>query len=587
MLLFGYRYIIGATMKLLSAASLLFLASAAGLATGQSTSLTPAQAPTSAAASTPVAAPTLPPKPESPAQRASREARTRVLTGKINSLLAQTEAARAFWGIEILSLTSGRLLYEQNADKLFAPASNAKVFATAAALALLGPNYRCRTTVETTGTLDAQGRLHGDLKLVGRGDPNLSGRVLPYMQKTERKTPHLQLLEQLADQVVQKGVKEIDGNIIGDDSFFAFERYPDGWAQDDLMWEYGAGVSALTVNDNVVFLNILPGTVVGEKARLQFDPDVPYYEINNLVTTTAAASGPRKISVDRQPGARLITIWGTVPTDDNGHSEALAVEDPAEFAAVAFRMMLEQRGVAVKGKQTVAHAYVRDLTAPVVEVASKDASSGALSPGGSAEPARTIRPELERHPSLVLASHDSGPLIDDLQVTNKVSQNLHAEITLRLLGREKGNAPTLEAALEVEKNVMAQAGIAPEEYALFDGSGLSRQDLVTPRAMVKWLLFADAHSPGWGAEFLRTLPVAGVDGSLADRFKGTAAQGRVQAKTGSISHVNALSGYAETLSGERVAFSIFCNNHKLTGRGALKVIDQMVQAMVQDDGARQ
>src|SRR5205807_9941301 len=182
---------------------------------------------------------------ETPAQRANREARAKDLTGKINALLNQPDAARAFWGIDIVSLASGQPLYEQNADKLFTPASNKKLFTTATALALLGPDYRYRTTVESAGALDSRGELHGDLKLVGRGDPNLSGRVLPYLQKTQRTTPHLLLLEQLAEQVAQHGVKQIDGDVVGDDSFFAFERYPDGWSQDDLMWDYGAGVSAL------------------------------------------------------------------------------------------------------------------------------------------------------------------------------------------------------------------------------------------------------------------------------------------------------------------------------------------------------
>jgi D-alanyl-D-alanine carboxypeptidase/D-alanyl-D-alanine-endopeptidase (penicillin-binding protein 4) len=557
---------------------------ASGVSAAQQSVPAPSAANPANAPQTTFPVPPPPPKAESPAQRSLREIRTRRLTDKINALLAQPEATRAFWGIEIFSLSHGRPLYEQNSDKLFAPASNKKLFTTAIALALLGADYRYRTTVETSGTIDQQGHLHGDLKLVGHGDPNLSGRVLPYLLKTERTTPPLLVLEQLADQVAQKGVREIDGDVIGDDSYFAFERYPDGWAQDDLLWDYGAGVSALTVNDNVVFLTILPGAVVGDKARMQFDPDFPYYEVNNLVTTTAAASGPRKISIDRQPGSRILTIWGTVPMDDSGHNDALAIEDPADFAAIAFQTLLERRGIAIKGKERTAHAYLSSLPSPpppVIEATAAKSDAVAISPGGGTEIA-SLKPVTSDVPKLVLASHESGPLVDDLQVINKVSQNLHAEIALRTVGREKGTAPTLDAALEVEKNFLAQAGVAKEEFAFFDGSGLSRQSLVTPRAVVKLLQFADAHTPGWGTDFRRTLPVAGVDGSLADRFKGTAAQGRVQAKTGSYSHVNALSGYAETLSGERVAFSILCNNHKLTGRGALSLIDQIVQEIVQD-----
>jgi D-alanyl-D-alanine carboxypeptidase/D-alanyl-D-alanine-endopeptidase (penicillin-binding protein 4) len=267
--------------------------------------------------------------------------------------------------------------------------------------------------------------------------------------------------------------------------------------------------------------------------------------------------------------------------DDAAPNDALAIEDPAAFAAVAFRAMLQQRGIVIKGKDKVAHAFLADLPPPLVDAAKSDAIKTA--PGGGTEPAVTIKPVTSAEPPrLVLAEHDSSPILEDIQVINKVSQNLHAEITLRLVGREKGTAPTLEAALDVEKDLLAQAGILPEEFAFFDGSGLSRQDLVTPRAVIKLLQFADAQSQSWGAAFKSTLPIAGVDGSLSDRFKGTGAQGRVLAKTGSFSHVNSLSGYAETLAGERVAFTIFCNNHKLTGRGAVKLIDQMVQFIVQD-----
>src|SRR5438067_1618867 len=255
-------------MKTTRAASLaLFATLLTGLLLGQQP-VPPPQSPAPAAnssaavpansvatqAAPPVAVP--PPTPETPAQRAQREERTKALSDKINLLLSQPEVARGYWGIAVVSLQSGQTLFEQNADKLFTPASNKKLFTTATALALLGPDYRYRTTVESSGTLDQQGHLHGDLLLVGRGDPNLSGRVLPYLLKTERKMPHLMLLEQLADQVAQKGVKQVDGDVVGDDSYFAFERYPDGWAQDDLMWDYGAGVSALSVNDNVVFLSV-------------------------------------------------------------------------------------------------------------------------------------------------------------------------------------------------------------------------------------------------------------------------------------------------------------------------------------------
>jgi D-alanyl-D-alanine carboxypeptidase/D-alanyl-D-alanine-endopeptidase (penicillin-binding protein 4) len=178
-----------------------------------------------------------------------------------------------------------------------------------------------------------------------------------------------------------------------------------------------------------------------------------------------------------------------------------------------------------------------------------------------------------------LATNESAPLIQDLKVINKVSQNLHAELLLRLLGKEKGSSGSIEAGLEVMRGFLLQADIRPEEYALFDGSGLSRQDLVTPHAVVKLLTFA-AHQP-WAESLIDTLPLGGVDGTLSERFKDAAMLGRVRAKTGSLGHVNALSGYISTPKGGRVVFSIFTNNHTLANHKAMETIDQIVRAIAE------
>jgi D-alanyl-D-alanine carboxypeptidase/D-alanyl-D-alanine-endopeptidase (penicillin-binding protein 4) len=182
---------------------------------------------------------------------------------------------------------------------------------------------------------------------------------------------------------------------------------------------------------------------------------------------------------------------------------------------------------------------------------------------------------------LVLASYQSRPLIEDVRVINKVSQNLHAEILLRLLGREKGTAGTVEGGLEVLRGFLNQAGITGDQYAFYDGSGLSRQNLVTPRAMVQLLRYADSQS--WGASFRDTLPLSGTDGSLSSRFKNVDVQGRVQAKTGSLGGVKTLSGYATTNRGERVAFSILSNNFNLPDKRINETIDNIVDQIL-DDG---
>ncbi len=496
----------------------------------------------------------------------------RALRERIEKILDEPDVARGFWGIEAVSLTTGRTLYTYNADKLFTPASNTKLFTTSAALALIGPDYRFRTTVETSGTLDKYGRLMGDIVVVGRGDPSLSGRVLPYNLRTQRNEPPVHVLEELADQVVAKGVRYVDGDVVGDDSYFAFERYGEGWSQDDMSREWGAPVSALTINDNVQFVTVMPADRTGERAFVNITPFPDYYELDNRIMTTPAGTGPRNVSISREPGSKKLTLWGTIPADDPGFHESLAIEDPADFVAQLFRRMLEQRGITIYGRARAKHLELANLSTFTVT---------ARAPAGGGDIPRNAPPAV---PTLVLGSYSSPPLAQDLRVIIKISQNLHAELMLRLLGREKGTAGTVEAGSEVVRGFMSQADINSNEYVFFDGSGLSRQNLVTPHAIVKLLLYIDKQP--WGPQFEDMLPVGGVDGTLADRFRDGPEQGHVEGKTGSLSHVNALSGYATTASGDRIAYSILVNNHRLRDRGALRTIDQIVSALMDDGGAK-
>ncbi len=488
------------------------------------------------------------------------------LPKRIESVLASPDLERGFWGIEVVSLETGKSLYSQNADKLFTPASNTKLFTTAAALALIGPDYTFRTTVESNGTLDKYGRLNGDLVLVGRGDPNLSGRELPYLLHTRRNDRPIEVFEQLADALAQKGVKYIDGDVIADDSYFAFERYGEGWSQDDLILADGAPVSALTINDNVVFVNILPADHAGEHAFVSISPFVDYYRVDNRIITTPAGTG-RRIFMNREPGSTVLTLWGNMPLDDAGANEALAIENPADFAAALFRQLLEKRGIVVYGKQRSRHTELASLSTVTVT---------ALAPArGGEEPSRISLTQ-----PLVLASHESKPLMEDIRVINKVSQNLHAEILLRLLGREKGTAGTVEGGLEVLRGFLNQVGIPSDQYVFYDGSGLSRENLVSPHAVVQLLSYATAQP--WGPSFRETLPVAGVDGSLADRFANLDPQSHVFAKTGSLGGVKSLSGYATTVKGQEVAFCILSNNFNVPPKRVTDAIDDVVEAIVND-----
>jgi serine-type D-Ala-D-Ala carboxypeptidase/endopeptidase (penicillin-binding protein 4) len=494
--------------------------------------------------------------------QAMQDLGTRLAT-RINLIRQQDPRAQhATWGISIVDLATGASLYAENADRLLQPASNTKLLTTATTLALVGPEYRFLTTIEANSPPDSKGRVAGDVLLIGRGDPNLSGRVLPYTKKTERVTQHARMLDELVDQVAAAGVKIIDGDIVGDDSYFVYERYGEGWAQDDLMWDYGAPVSALTVNDNLIFASLKPADRVGARALLTLDPYTSYYTVRNLVTTTSRGIA-RNIGVLREPGSLEVTFWGTIPLGDPGDDEALAVEEPATANAQLLRTLLQQRGILVRGKVRTVHSQPWQYPPPLIH-------QPLVVPLGTT-PSR-----------FVLAQHQSAPLLEDLVVINKVSQNLHVELMLRLLGKLKGVSGSLSGGLDVEKKFLTeQVQIDSAEFALYDGSGLSRSDLATPYAFTKLLQYA--YSQPWATQFRETLPIAAEDGSLSTRFKGTFAADHLEAKTGQLGGVNSLTGYAVTKSGHNIAFSVLVNHHILGNVRAKQMIDDLLNAVLEED----
>ncbi len=493
------------------------------------------------------------------------------LRARIEAILSQPDAWRAHWGIKVVSLDRGQAVYSYNEHKFFVPASNTKLFTTALALSTLGPQFRFRTTVEATAPPGKYGRVAGELWLVGRGDPNLSARPLPYRPGVEREGWPLQALDALADQVAARGVRYVDGDLVADDTYFVYERYGEGWAQDDLVWWYGAPVSALSISDNILFLDVLPAERPGERALVRLEPFQDYYRIENRVVTVeakqqapragsgaeAAKESPaRSIAVRREPGSRTLEVWGRIPLDDSGAHEQVAIEDPAEFAGLYLREALLRRGVVIYGKVRARHAYPSEF---------EDLRKAAAVAG----PPRTV-----------LAAYQSVPLGDDLKVINKVSQNLHAEILLRTVARERRGIGSVAAGLEEMREFLDRAGIFQGEYVFYDGSGLSRKNLVTPAAIVALLQYMDGEAV---REVWRDLlPVGGVDGTIGERFKETAAAGgRILAKTGTLGHINALSGYLTTVKGERLAFSILLNSHNLPSRQATSLVDQICLALVE------
>ena len=470
------------------------------------------------------------------------------LPDEITRLVEASPATRsAFWGIEVVDLDSGKTLYTRNADHLFVPASNAKLFTVGLALARLGAGFRFQTLVLADAEPDAEGRLHGALRLVGGGDPNLSARAIPYRTGAITGNP-LAAIEELADRVVSRGVKRIEGGIIGDDTWYAWEPYPEGWAVDDTQYDYGASVSALTINDNTLTLTVRPGPRAGDLAELSLNPSLEYYEIDNRVRTVAAG-GARKIQADRRPGSGQLRLWGTIPLRDAGEEILLAVDDPAEYAAQALRRALEDRGVTVEGGVSARHRFPNEAASSIE---------------GSVE----------------LARRDSAPLLEDLRITAKVSQNLHAELALRAVARARKNEGSREAGLEEMKAFLGEIGIDAESYHFSDGSGLARLDLVSPAAVLRLLrfMYSSPTRPDW----IGLLPVGGQDGTLRTRFTDSpAAAGRIHAKTGTLTHVSALSGYAERRNGSWVAFSILVNNYKGQAAEVRGVMDRICTLIVE------
>ena len=464
------------------------------------------------------------------AARASAAPASDPLARGIDRILDRPAFAAAFWGIEVRGLTSGRLLYARNAEKSFRPASTLKLVTTAAALDLFGPDARLSTTVETTGRLDARGRILGDVCLVGRGDPNLSGRFAS--------DNVVAAFEELADALRAAGVRRIEGRVVGHEGAFTGDRRGSDWGWEDLTWSYGAEVSALSFNDNTVELKLAPGERALDPVLLEASPRSSYYSVASTAATTSAGA-KRDLTLVRDPGSNRIRIMGTLPIGETWEGR-VALEDPARYAATVFVEVLEAKGIRVTG--------------PV-------ATSSDSRP-----------PE-----SRVLAAHESPTLAEMLKVVNKESQNLHAEMLLRLLGQRTRGEGSVAAGHEAVQAFLARLGVAAD-WGLEDGSGLSRSDLVSPRGLVA-LLAAMARHP-LAAPFRESLAVMGVDGTLKNRLKGTPAEGRIQAKTGTLHLVNALAGYVTRPAGEPLVFSIVVNNHTVPGREAVAAIDEISELLV-------
>jgi D-alanyl-D-alanine carboxypeptidase/D-alanyl-D-alanine-endopeptidase (penicillin-binding protein 4) len=485
----------------------------------QATPARPTQTPTPAASQTPTPTPTHTPTLAAPQTLEDLRAR-------IRDVLARPEFAASRVAVKVASLDTGRVLFEQDARKWMQPASNMKLFTVAAALDRLTPEYRFITSVYAPARPDAAGTVRGDLVVYGRGDPSFATRFNP-----EGNADYFLAIDALASDIHAAGVRRVEGDLVGDESYFTGGPLSPGWEWDDLQWYYGAEVSALTVNDNSVDLSVRPGASVGSPARITLGPSTSLVTIIDR-TTTSARGTTRELSVNRALGQNTIEIRGRLPIDDRGYTASLAVSRPAMLFAMMLRTALERRGVVFTGQTRTVDAVGR---------------------GEKPLPVSSL---------VEIAARKSPPLSVIAAQVLKPSQNLYAELLLRTLGKLSGSAdPKLsseDAGAGVVRNFLTQAGIDPSGLVMLDGSGLSRADLVTADTTLQLLVHMNRHR--YGSEFRLALPVAGVDGTLRNRMKGTPAQGNVRAKTGTLGTATSLAGYVFSASGERLAFALMINN---------------------------
>ena len=429
----------------------------------------------------------------------------------LDAVLAAAPLARGYWGVVVRSLKSGDTLYAANPRKLMMPASALKIVTLAAAAERLGWAFTYETTLLAAGSV-ADGVLHGDLIIVGSGDPSLTEITGP------------PVFADWAAQLKAAGISAVSGRIIGDDNAFDDEPLGMGWSWDDLPEGYAAGVGALQFNENMARVTVAPGAAVGAPSIVSIEPEAAGLVVHSDLTTGDAQS-PGVVRLRRGAGSTDLEVRGSLPLGNPVATRLVSVDNPTTFFVAALRHALTAAGIEVRG-QSVDIDAVADAPA--------------------------------REQGEAVVTHRSAPLSMLALRFMKNSQNQYGETLLRTLGALTGS-PTAEGGAAVALDTLRPWGIEDADLLQRDGSGLSRYSYVTPEALVAILSHVDRDEALRGP-FAASLPVAGVDGSLASRMKGTRAENNARAKTGSMSQVRSLAGYVTTVDGEPLAFAILANN---------------------------
>jgi D-alanyl-D-alanine carboxypeptidase/D-alanyl-D-alanine-endopeptidase (penicillin-binding protein 4) len=456
------------------------------------------------------------------------------LQSRIRQRLFSPEVRRGRVGVKITSLNSGKIVFENDSDKYFMPASNMKNFTVAAALEKLTPDFKFVTSVYAPSMPDPSGTVKGDLRIVGRGDITLSA-AFTQGETTEDRTNskpdpnsvYYRGIDRLVDRILAAGVKKIEGDLIGDESYFKGFAIPSTWEWDDLQWYYGAEISALPINDNAIELNVQPGTL-GSACNARVVPANPVISIVNRCITSPGSQS-RDLRVTKKLDRNILEVTGTVPVGDSGFKGYVTVTHPADLFVAMLKQRLQAKGVTITGNVWTTAAYKNVPSSIPVEIV-----------------------KLESPPLSIVAAK-----------TMKPSQNMYTETLLWTLGEQFGrsssaNGESSVLGLKVVKDFLKQIGVADDSVVQYDGSGLSRHDLITPSAVVSLYTYM-AKQSRYSQIWRDSLTVGGVDGTLGNRFRGTAAAGNIRGTTGTLDQVSALSGYITTAGGEQLVVSVLVN----------------------------
>lgn len=467
------------------------------------------------------------------AQEAKAPATLAELQERLTNVVSQPKYAGALWGVKVVSLDSGKTLFEHNSQKLFSPASNSKLYTVALALDRLGADYRIKTSLYATARPNKSGKLKGDLTVYGRGDPTFNARLHGDIYKA---------LDPLVAALTNAGVKQITGDIVGDDSYYHGPPYGSGWVWDDLENYYGAEISALTLNDNYLQAVIAPGERIGAPARLALSPLTTWVTLSNR-TETVDKGGRRRIELYRPLGENVVYVSGEVPMGLAASDEDLTFHNPAGFFATCFKEAMGRAGIKVKGRARSVNWL--------------DAEAHTMNCSNLVE----------------LGFVESPPMADLAREVHKPSQNLYSDLLLAQVGeysRPADGRPeetSEDLGIRELNKFLGEVGVKRGDTLFEEGSGLGRDNLTTPNATVALLQFMNHHK--CATVYYDSLPIAGVDGTIRNRMKGTPAAGNLRAKTGTLRWATSLSGYVTSAAGEHLVFSLMLNRfHNSDPRGS-------------------